>query len=334
MALADEPDVVPVEEPADRTLELTIGPLMAAIDAKAAEYLNAGLTQFSPKYAEIIGRIRQSPGGGPVLVYSQFKTLEGLGLFAAALRASDEKYLPLDIVKNPATQQWEIPAALMDPARPRYILYTGDQDLDKRRLLLQLYNADVAGLPPKLSEQCATLLAGAPDNRDGRICKVFMITQSGAEGISLFNTRQVHIMEPYWNNVRLEQVQGRAIRLCSHMNLPWEERTVDVFTYLSVFSAEQKTGKTGYSVLSADEGKTTDEQIYYIAGIKQQLADGLFQIAQAAATDCQIHFLEQGESAGVVCFEYADGSRPGFTYHPDYKRELAAFSASAATGGR
>jgi len=324
-AMPDAPEAVaPAKTALDATLEGILGTLMSGLEAKADDVLNKGLVQFSPKYAEILGRIRASPG--PVLVYSQFKTLEGLGIFAAALRAADEKFLPLDIQKG-GDGEWEIPAPLMDPAHPRYILYTGDQDLEKRRLLLQLYNADVTGLPPKLSVQCAGLLAGAPDNRDGRICRVFMITQSGAEGISLFNTRQVHVMEPYWNNVRIQQVIGRAIRLCSHMNLPWEDRTVDVFTYLSVFSTEQKA-EGAKAVMMADQSKTTDEIIFELAEAKQKLADGLFEIAQDAAIDCEVHRLEHG--AVAHCFRYPEGKRPMFMYHPDLGREIALVGAGKA----
>jgi hypothetical protein len=321
--LEDEAPAAAAKAPVDPSIQAIIGTLMSGLEEKADEYLRDGLATFSPKYAEILGRIRASPG--PALIYSQFKTLEGLGIFAAVLRAAPEQFLPLDIQKG-ADGEWEIPAALMDPARPRYILYTGDQALDKRRLLLQLYNADIENLPPKLAEQCSTLLAGAPDNRDGRVAKAFMITQSGAEGISLFNTRQVHIMEPYWNNVRLQQVTGRAIRLCSHMNLPWDDRVVNVYTYLSVFSDAQKTvsATTGVlsSVVRADQGKTTDEQIFEIAEAKQKLADGLFEIAQKAATDCAIHYFEQGEGEKVACYQYPEGGRPNFLYHPDIRRDL------------
>ena len=313
--LADEP--IPVEEPAmDADLASKISGVLAGLEANAETYLNTQLATFSPKYAAILERIRVSPG--PVLVYSQFKTLEGLGIFAAALRAAPEKYLPLDIAQG-ADGEWAIPDALMEAGRPRYILYTGDQALDKRRLLLQLYNADVAGLPPKLSAQCATLLAGAPDNRDGRIARVFMITQSGAEGISLFNTRQVHIMEPYWNNVRLQQVIGRAIRTCSHMNLPWEEREVAVYTYLSTFSKVQKDTGARH-IMMADKGMTTDQIIFDIATKKQKLADGLSEVIQEAAIDCELHRFENGLTG--QCFRFSKGSRPNFLWHPDWKRDL------------
>jgi hypothetical protein len=313
--LADEP--VPTEEPAmDAGLAGKISGVLAGLEGKADIYLNTQLATFSPKYAAILERIRVSPG--PALVYSQFKTLEGLGIFAAALRAAPEKYLPLDIIQE-ADGTWVIPDALMEAGRPRYILYTGDQALDKRRLLLQLYNADVGGLPPKLSAQCAALLAGAPDNRDGRIARVFMITQSGAEGISLFNTRQVHIMEPYWNNVRLQQVIGRAIRTCSHMNLPWEDREVEVYTYLSVFTEQQKAEGARH-VIMADKGMTTDQNIFDIATKKQKLADGLSEVLQEAAIDCELHRYENGLTG--ECFRFGKGSRPNFLWHPDWKRDL------------
>jgi hypothetical protein len=327
--LPDEPDAEgAASATTDTALTSLIGTLLSGLESKGEQYLNRELATYSPKYAAILANIRASPGGGPVLVYSQFKTMEGLGIFAAALRASDERYLPLDIVRPAGATEWEIPAALMTAearARPRYILYTGDQDLEKRRLLLQLYNADVAGLPPRLSAQCAELLAGAPDNRDGRIARVFMITQSGAEGISLFNTRQVHIMEPYWNNVRLQQVIGRAIRLCSHMNLPWDDRTVEVYTYLAVFRSD------GTQKYLPDQNKTTDEIIFSIAEKKQQLADGLAEIAQSAAVDCELHYFEHGET--IKCFKFAEGARPAFMFHPDWQKDLVAAAAVRRTTG-
>ena len=73
----------------------------------------------------------------------------------------------------------------------------------------------------------------------GEIIKLFMITASGAEGISLKNTRFVHICEPYWHPVRIEQVIGRARRICSHDKLPEELQTVEVFLYLMTFSKTQ-----------------------------------------------------------------------------------------------
>jgi hypothetical protein len=318
--------------PSTDTIEVKklITSLLAPLKENADMYLNKGLATYSPKYAMMLDIIRSTPG--PSLVYSQFKTLEGLGIFAAALEAADEKFVQLDIQKN-ARGEWVIPDAIMaDMARPRYILYTGDQDLEKRRLLLQLYNADVGGLPPTLAEQCKVLLGMKDDtikkdNRNGEICRVFMITQSGAEGISLFNTRAVLIMEPYWNNVRIQQVIGRAIRLCSHMYLPYKDRTVDVYTFLSVFTAEQKAGDAKI-IMRTDSEKTTDQMIHEIAKSKQLLADGLMDIAQTAAIDCDLHYHEHG--AVTKCFKYSEGGRPMFMYHPDWRRDILAMAGVRA----
>jgi len=314
VVLADEAPAP--KAPVDEQTIATITGLMSGLEAKAEQYLKADLGTYSKKYETMVTNIKASPG--PALVYSQFKTLEGLGIFAAALRANE--YRELDIVKVGGI--WEIPEAIM-VAGPKYILYTGDQLLEKRRLLLQLYNADLRGLPAKLATQCRKLLElnGAPDqdNRRGDVCRVFMITQSGAEGISLANTRQVHIMEPYWNNVRLQQVIGRAIRLCSHMNLVWDERTVEIFTYLSVFSAQQKA-EGAKQLMMSDKSMTTDEMIFDIATKKQTLADGLFDIAQTAAIDCELHYHEHG--AMTQCFKYPENERPMFMYHPDWRKDL------------
>jgi hypothetical protein len=135
----------------------------------------------------------------------------------------------------------------------------------------------------------------------------------------MLNTRQVHLMEPYWNNVRIQQVIGRAIRLCSHMNLPWDDRVVDIFTYVSVFTDDQKATKAK-QVMMSDRGKTTDENILDIAVNKQKLADGLFEITQSAAIDCELHFHEHG--AVTQCVKYPKTGGPTFAYHPDWKVDV------------
>ena len=76
----------------------------------------------------------------------------------------------------------------------------------------------------------------------GNKCLLLMTTQSGAEGISLKFVRQVHIMEPYWNNVRIEQVIGRARRIKSHIELPNKDRNVKIFNYVVKYTEDQLSG--------------------------------------------------------------------------------------------
>ena len=41
--------------------------------------------------------------------------------------------------------------------------------------------------------------------------------------------------------VRVDQVVGRARRICSHQDLPEELRTVKIFVYVTKLSKDQKT---------------------------------------------------------------------------------------------
>jgi hypothetical protein len=84
-------------------------------------------------------------------------------------------------------------------------------------------------------------LTNAPyKNLYGNVIKLIMITASGAEGINLKNTRYVHIIEPYWHMVRLEQVIGRAVRTKSHCSLPLKDRNVEIYLHGSYLNAEEE----------------------------------------------------------------------------------------------
>jgi len=88
---------------------------------------------------------------------------------------------------------------------------------------------------------------------------------------------------------------------------------------VSVFTEEQKATKAR-QVMMADIGKTTDEKILDIAITKQKLADGLFEITQSAAIDCELHFHEHG--AVTQCVKYPASGGPTFAYHPDWKVDV------------
>ena len=99
--------------------------------------------------------------------------------------------------------------------RPKYGIYSGVEDEQERAKLIDIFTS--------------------PDNKDGSRIKLIMATAAGAEGLDLKNIRQVHVMDPYWYESRINQVIGRAIRRGSHDDLPEDQRNVEVYRYLSVF---------------------------------------------------------------------------------------------------
>uniref|UniRef100_A0A6C0BIF0 Helicase C-terminal domain-containing protein n=1 Tax=viral metagenome TaxID=1070528 RepID=A0A6C0BIF0_9ZZZZ len=300
-----------------------------ALRARAAEiFVPEKLSEYSPKYAAILEKVRQSKG--PALIYSNFKTLEGLGIFGIACEyQTNPGYVRLDIKKEGT--EWVLADALKAPenkGKERFILYSGDDAQDKREILRDIFNWDIKKLPASLKKDLRWLAGGQPNNFTGKICRMFMITQSGAEGISLKNVRQVHIMEPFWNYVRLEQVQGRAIRICSHKDLPLAERTVDVFTYLMRFSEVAKRDrKVDESIFVRDKGMTTDEIIYTLMLTKRKLNEQMFEIMKDSAIDCMLNALEHGSKS---CFVIRSGG-PLFLYDPDYRVDIAASSSTFRT---
>ena len=64
--------------------------------------------------------------------------------------------------------------------------------------------------------------------------KALLVSSAGAEGLDLKGTRQVQIIEPHWNDPKLDQVIGRAIRYKSHDHLPPGEQNVIVEHYNAV----------------------------------------------------------------------------------------------------
>jgi hypothetical protein len=69
--------------------------------------------------------------------------------------------------------------------------------------------------------------AAVDDYNSGKL-KALLISGAGAQGLDLKGTKLVQLLEPHWNENRLEQATGRAARYKSHAHLPENERHVHV----------------------------------------------------------------------------------------------------------
>jgi len=70
------------------------------------------------------------------------------------------------------------------------------------------------------------------DYNAGRI-QALLTGPAGTEGLDLKGTSDVHVLEPHWNEPRVDQAIGRAVRFRSHADLPPEQRKVQVHRYLA-----------------------------------------------------------------------------------------------------
>ena len=109
--------------------------------------------------------------------------------------------------------------------------------------------------------------------------KVLLISGAGAEGLDLKGTKLVQIMEPHWNNARIEQVVGRAVRNKSHAHLPDTERNVKVQRFYST-PAQGWADKLGLT--EPDTG--ADKYMFNRSQEKQDLVDQLLQVMREAGS--------------------------------------------------
>jgi hypothetical protein len=274
-----------------------------------------GLAKYSPKFLHILDNIKDPDYIGLHLVYSQFRTLEGIGLFSLALEKNG--FARFKIKKN-SSDIWEIDISVDDLGKPTYALYTGTETTEEKEIIRRIYNGEWDYIPTNLSSELKKM---SNNNNMGEIIKVLMITSSGSEGINLRNTRYVHIMEPYWHPVRTEQVIGRARRICSHKNLPRNLQTVEVFVYLMIFSTEQLKSDDAIELKRKDLSKgepkvpvTSDQLLYEISEIKANLSLQLTDAIKETAFDCYIY-------SNGKCFNFGDPTNTKFSYVPDYTNQ-------------
>lgn len=74
------------------------------------------------------------------------------------------------------------------------------------------------------------------ENSKGEHIKVIIGSTVASEGLDFKNIRSIHILEPWHNINKLEQVIGRGIRNCSHKNLDSVDRNVTIYLHTSMTS--------------------------------------------------------------------------------------------------
>lgn len=286
---------------------------------------------YSPKFLRMLQNIEDPDHRGLHLVYSQFRSMEGIGIFALVLEANGFAHFK---IKKTGIDSWELNMSEEDMGKPTYALYTGTEDAEEREIIRNIYNGMWDNIPNNIAEQ---LRQRSPNNNLGEIIKVLMITSAGSEGINLRNTRYVHIMEPYWHPVRSEQVIGRARRICSHKDLPVELQTVEVFIYIMVLTQKQLDSDNAIElrISSMDRGKvspypiqTSDEKLFEISNIKERLSSQLLTGIKEASIDCAT-YTKSNTKEGLVCLSFGKPSVNDFSYNPDlFKDENDAVAAA------
>lgn len=213
------------------------------------------LTTLSPKLLHLLENIED--GDGLHLVYSE---------------------VSCDIIKQILEKNGFSQLKLKEEEKEdkkRFIMFSEIKDEKEKEMMLNAYNGS------------------AKNNHNGEVAKVFIISATDAEGISLKNTRFVHIVEPPESTTRIDQVVGRARRLCSHNDLPKELQTVNAYLYISTMK----------------DSTTIDEEIYEKANKRDNINKQILQAIKETAIDCSLYSSKEN----VVCYDL--GSKSMTSHH-------------------
>lgn len=198
------------------------------------------LEKYSCKFFEIINRIEKC--SGKVYVYSNFKEYGGLKSFIRVLEAFGYS----DYTKTGV-------------GKKRFAIWSGDESIAVKEQTRAFYNMK--------------------NNLKGGKIKVLLGSSASKEGLSLFAVRQAHILEPYWNKSRLDQVIGRGSRFCSHKDLDENKRKINVYLYISV--------APGYHKKEVPE--TIDQYISELSVQKNKLIMQFEKLVKESAIDCRLN---------------------------------------------
>jgi superfamily II DNA or RNA helicase len=161
----------------------------------------AALPNYSSKFVSAIKSIESS--SGVCLVYSNYVE-RGARLFAMALE--EHGYTPhkgKTLMKKPSYE---------GNSKGKYILISSSAS-----------DAEISTMLDAVKNRA---------NSTGKNVKVVVTSPLAAEGIDFRFVRQVHILDPWWNMSRIEQVVGRALRTCSHQDLVPKEQNCTVYLHI------------------------------------------------------------------------------------------------------
>jgi superfamily II DNA or RNA helicase len=279
-------------------------------------FSHAEIGKYSSKIASICAQIKKA--NGIIMIYSEYI---GGGAVPIALALEEMGFTRYDKDVGSLFKTAPVPQRMVQQQSKRfaakYAMFTGDKQLSP--------------------DNRAELEALTTDNEHGQRIKVVIISKAGSEGIDFKNVRQVHIMEPWYNMNRIEQIIGRAVRNCSHSDLPFVDRNVQLFLYGTLLPGSPDMEAADLYVYRLAEAKAA--QIGQVSRIlKENAVDCLLNIDQTKFSQEVIRRHNGGKDVTVrqvladetVLLHYEIGDRP-FSFACDYH---ASCEYKCAVGSR
>lgn len=121
------------------------------------------------------------------------------------------------------------------------------------------------------------------DYNEGRL-RALLLGPAAAEGISTKGTNLIQLLDPHWNEARLQQARGRGLRFDSHVGLPEDLKDVQVQRYLSTSQDPSFLGKW---FMGKNRERTADEILERLTAEKEQFNEEFRNLLREIGTERQ-----------------------------------------------
>ena len=212
------------------------------LDKYGEIFSKSNIGKYSPKIDKIVDYIDNSYG--IVLVYSRY-IFSGIIPLALCLEHQGYSKYGNKLMKKSKKNN-----------KGKYIIISGNKKLSNN-------------IERELS------IVNDEDNQNGEKIKVVIISESGTEGLDFKNIRQIHIMEPWYNMNRIEQIIGRGVRNYSHFHLEDAKRNTTIYHYVNMIKDTNK--------------ETVDFRMYRISENKQKKISIIEKIMKENSIDCNLN---------------------------------------------
>ena len=237
------------------------------------------LQDYSSKIHKILTNINKSDG--IVFIYSQFLASGILPLSFALENFGYKKYGGSLLSKKYENKE----------TKGNYIIISGNNDLSK--------NAYVDYI--KLESA----------NKNGEKVKIIIGSETAAEGLDFKYIREIHILEPWFHLNKIDQIIGRGIRNCSHIELPKEKRNVKIYLYASTHSQKP-----------IDDTETLDLKVYRNAEIKSVQMGKIEYLLKTNAVDCNLNIESSKYENDKDYSKKCNYEKCNYKCNPDLKENL------------
>jgi DNA polymerase III delta prime subunit len=253
------------------------------------------LKKYSIKFYKTIKRLdklftknNSDKKAGTAFIYSNLVKAGGIEIFAEALivngyleyqedlRNYDIKDNTIDYLTGEPFYKFKKENRIQDFFPATFILITGGTDETGEDI-------------PEIKQKYIREVFNNSDNIQGKYIKLCLGSKVMNEGVTLENTSEIHILDVHYNLGKVDQVIGRGIRMCKHINAINEENR---FPKVHVYRYVVGINPTNKNKLTKKEKKnvplSTDEILYQKAELKYLMVKEVEHVLKEIALDCPL----------------------------------------------